>query len=168
MTEERLVLAELLEKAGDGDFLRAVAEAVLQLLMESDVEGMIGAGRYERSGERSTWRNGYRDRTLDTRLGRLFLERKHTAGGIRALQHHRGAFSAWNGRCYPDAEDDVLRAELYMFLDHCATAGTRGELHSFKPNMSTTPSTACTAASNCGCSMASTTITGSSRLSCST
>jgi putative transposase len=71
MTEERLVLAELLEKAGDGDFLRAVAEAVLQLLMESDVEGLIGAGRYERSGERSTWRNGYRDRTLDTRLGSL-------------------------------------------------------------------------------------------------
>ena len=73
MTEERLVLAELLEKAGDGDFLRAVAEAVLQLLMESDVEGMIGAGRYERSGERTTWRNGYRDRTLDTRLGSLQL-----------------------------------------------------------------------------------------------
>src|SRR5438552_18534215 len=69
MTEERLVLAELLEKAGEGDFLRAVAEAVLQLLMESDVEGMIGAGCYERSGERNTWRNGYRDRTLDTRLG---------------------------------------------------------------------------------------------------
>src|SRR5437764_730657 len=73
MTEERLVLAELLEKAGDGDFLRSVAEAVLQLLMESDVEGMIGAGRYERSGERTTWRNGYRDRTLDTRLGALQL-----------------------------------------------------------------------------------------------
>ena len=73
MTEERLVLADLLEKAGDGDFLRAVAEAVLQLLMESDVEGMIGAGRYERSGERTTWRNGYRDRTLDTRLGSLQL-----------------------------------------------------------------------------------------------
>ena len=73
MTEERLVLADLLEKAGDGDFLRAVAEAVLQLLMESDVEGMIGAGRYERSGERTTWRNGYRDRTLDTRLGALQL-----------------------------------------------------------------------------------------------
>src|SRR6266699_1400308 len=73
MTEERLVLAELLEKAGDGDFLRAVAEAVLQLLMESDVEGVIGAGRYERSGERATWRNGYRDRTLDTRLGSLQL-----------------------------------------------------------------------------------------------
>src|SRR6187397_2583623 len=73
MTEERLVLAELLEKAGDGDFLRAVAEAVLQLLMESDVEGLIGAGRHERSGERTTYRNGYRDRVLDTRLGSLQL-----------------------------------------------------------------------------------------------
>ena len=73
MTEERLALSELLEKAGDGDFLRAVAEAVLQLLMEADVEGLIGAGRYERSVDRATWRNGHRDRTLDTRLGSLQL-----------------------------------------------------------------------------------------------
>jgi putative transposase len=73
MTEERMPLAELLEKAGEGDFLRAVAEAVLQLLMEADVEGLIGAGRYERSGERTTWRNGHRERALDTRLGALQL-----------------------------------------------------------------------------------------------
>jgi transposase-like protein len=73
MAEERLALAELLEKAGDGDFLRSVAEAVLQLLMEADVDGLIGAGRYERSGERTTWRNGFRDRSLDTRLGKLQL-----------------------------------------------------------------------------------------------
>jgi transposase-like protein len=52
MTEDRLALTELLEKAGEGDFLRTVAEAVLQLLMEADVEGLIGAARYERSGER--------------------------------------------------------------------------------------------------------------------
>jgi putative transposase len=46
---------------------------VLQLLMEADVEGLIGAGRYERSAERLNWRNGYRERTLDTRLGSLQL-----------------------------------------------------------------------------------------------
>ena len=57
MTEERMPLAELLEKAGEGDFLRAVAEAVLQLLMEADVEGLSGAGRYERSGERTAIAN---------------------------------------------------------------------------------------------------------------
>ena len=73
MTDDRLPLAELLQKAGDGDFLRGVAEAVLQLLMESDVEGLIGAGRHERSAERLNWRNGYRERTLDTRLGSLQL-----------------------------------------------------------------------------------------------
>src|SRR3954464_8172520 len=73
MTEERLPLAELLAKAGDGDFLRAVAEAVVQLLMETDVEGLIGAGRHERSADRQTYRNGYRDRMLDTRLGSLQL-----------------------------------------------------------------------------------------------
>src|SRR6058998_2485864 len=73
MTEDRLPLAELLAKAGDGDFLRSVAEAVVQLLMETDVEGLIGAGRHERSGERTMYRNGYRDRTLDTRLGALQL-----------------------------------------------------------------------------------------------
>jgi len=73
MTEDRLPLADLLAKAGDGDFLRAVAEAVVQLLMEADVEGLIGAGRYERSAERQTHRNGFRDRALDTRLGTLQL-----------------------------------------------------------------------------------------------
>src|SRR6187431_2625014 len=73
MAEEKLALAELLEKAGEGDFLRSVAEAVLQLLMETDIEGLIGAGRYERNGERTTWRNGFRERSLDTRLGSLQL-----------------------------------------------------------------------------------------------
>jgi putative transposase len=73
MTEERLPLADLLAKAGDGDFLRSVAEAVMQLLMETDVDGLIGAGRHERTADRQTCRNGYRDRALDTRLGTLQL-----------------------------------------------------------------------------------------------
>ena len=73
MTDERMALVELLQKSGDGDFLRAVAEAVLQILMEADVEGLIGASRHERSTDRLNYRNGYRDRSLDTRLGSLQL-----------------------------------------------------------------------------------------------
>ena len=86
MTDARLPLAELLAKAGGDDFLRSVAEAVVQLLMETDVDGLIprsvsnafalrelGAGRHERSAERQTCRNGYRERALDTRLGSLQL-----------------------------------------------------------------------------------------------
>ena len=35
MTEDRMALVELTQKSGDSDFLRAVAEAVLQI-QESD------------------------------------------------------------------------------------------------------------------------------------
>ena len=61
MTEDRMALAELLQKSGEADFMRAVAEAVLQILMEADVEGLIGAGRHERTGDRINYRNDYRD-----------------------------------------------------------------------------------------------------------
>jgi putative transposase len=74
MTDDRVALIEAFQKAEDGNFLRSLAETVLQILMEAEVEGLIGAGRYERSGERSTYRNGYRERTLDTRLGSLNLK----------------------------------------------------------------------------------------------
>ncbi|MFN8925314.1 MAG: IS256 family transposase, partial [Rhodospirillales bacterium] len=46
MTDDRMALADLIQKTGDGDFLRTLAESVLQILMEADVEGVIGAGRY--------------------------------------------------------------------------------------------------------------------------
>jgi transposase-like protein len=74
MTDDRLPLAELAAKSGDADFLRVIAENVLQLIMEADVDGLIGAGRYERGEARQTWRNGYRERSLDTRLGTLNLK----------------------------------------------------------------------------------------------
>src|SRR5215204_3585217 len=74
MTDDRVPLIDLLQKAGEADFLRAVAESVLQILMEADVDGLIGASRHERSPDRLTWRNGYRERTLDTRLGQLNLK----------------------------------------------------------------------------------------------
>jgi putative transposase len=34
---------------------------------------MVSAARYERSGKRLTWRNGYRDGVLDTLLGSLHV-----------------------------------------------------------------------------------------------
>ncbi len=96
MTDDRLPLVDLLAKAGDGDFLRSVAEAVVQLLMETDVEGLIGAGRHERTGERTTYRNGYRDRSLDPRLGSLQLRipklRQASPSSARAAISH----PSWN------------------------------------------------------------------------
>lgn len=73
MTEKSMPLLEALQKHGGGDFLKELAEVVLQRLMEFEVEGVVGAGRWERSDSRTTQRNGYRDRSLDTRLGTLEL-----------------------------------------------------------------------------------------------
>jgi putative transposase len=46
LDNDRMALADLIQKTGDGDFLRTLAESVLQILMEADVEGVIGAGRW--------------------------------------------------------------------------------------------------------------------------
>ena len=41
MTETTRDLSELLSKHDQGDFMRALAENVLQLIMQADVEGLI-------------------------------------------------------------------------------------------------------------------------------
>ena len=52
-------VGKLLEEE-DGDTLREGIRVLSQALMESEVSVLIGAERYERSGERSSYRNGYR------------------------------------------------------------------------------------------------------------
>ncbi len=65
-------VGKLLEEQ-DGDVLREGVRVLAQALMETEVAGLIGAERYERSGERGTYRNGYRLRTWDTRVGTIEL-----------------------------------------------------------------------------------------------
>jgi len=57
----------------DADFLRDGAQLLTQRLIELEAAERIGAGRYERTPERSTSRNGYRDRPWETRVGCLDL-----------------------------------------------------------------------------------------------
>src|ERR1700747_2308352 len=121
MTDDRMALAELLQKSGDGDFLRSVAEAVLKILMEADGEGLIGASRHERSAERLNYRNGYRERSLDTRLGSLqlripklrqgsyfppFLEPRKTAEKALVM----GIQEAWIGGVSTRRVDELVQA----------------------------------------------------------
>src|SRR5690554_3252285 len=61
-TDFRMALEELLDKRGaSADFLRDSLERLVQLLMEIEVNSRIGADRHERTPERVTHRNGYRD-----------------------------------------------------------------------------------------------------------
>src|SRR3954447_26498393 len=76
MAEERMVFADGLRKGEElaEDPLRQLVRWAVQELMETEVSAQIGAGRYERTDERSTQRNGYRPRTWDTRVGSLELQ----------------------------------------------------------------------------------------------
>lgn len=58
---------------GGEDFLRELTEFMLNRIMEADVTQRINAEPHERSDERETYRNGYRDRQYKTRLGTLDL-----------------------------------------------------------------------------------------------
>jgi putative transposase len=61
-------------KQKDADFQRQALEKMYNILMEEESQKKIGAGRYERSEERTNWRNGYRERPLDTTVGTLNLQ----------------------------------------------------------------------------------------------
>jgi transposase-like protein len=57
----------------DIDFLREGVRAMAQQLMELEVVQHVGAEKYERGGNRTGERNGYRDRNWDTRVGSVEL-----------------------------------------------------------------------------------------------
>jgi putative transposase len=71
-----MALDELLRKAQvseNVDFLREGVRMLAQALMEAEVTQVLGAGRYERSVERTGERNGHRERRWDTRVGSIPL-----------------------------------------------------------------------------------------------
>ena len=121
MTKTSIDIFELLQKHDQSDFLRTIAESVLQLLMEADVDGLIGAGRHERAENRTTWRNGYRDRSLDTRIGTLNLkvpklrQGSYFPGFLEARKMSEQALvaviqEAWIGGVSTRRVDDLVQA----------------------------------------------------------
>jgi putative transposase len=73
-------VGKLLEE-DDVDVLRDGVRVLAQALMETEVSSQIGAAPYERSSGRTAYRNGYRTRTWDTRVGTIELRiPKVTAG----------------------------------------------------------------------------------------
>ena len=58
----------------DEDVFKEGIRLFSQALMELEVEEHLGAGRYERIAERAGYRNGYREREWDTRVGTIDLK----------------------------------------------------------------------------------------------
>src|SRR4051794_25848558 len=76
VAEERMGRQDLLRTGGEaagGGFLREAVGWLARELMEAEGGAQIGAGRYERPGERAAYRNGHRARPRATRVGTLEL-----------------------------------------------------------------------------------------------
>lgn len=76
MAKNRIKLLEKPRKAGmeDGaDFLREGLKVLAEAFMELEVKEKTGAEPYQRSDERCNYRNGYRERCWDTRVGSVPL-----------------------------------------------------------------------------------------------
>jgi putative transposase len=76
MALSQSALSELLDAmraGGSLDVMREAMTLVLQELVEAEATQAIGAGRYERTDERTTHRNGSRARLLSTKAGDVEL-----------------------------------------------------------------------------------------------
>lgn len=96
MAKDRIDRNELADKLIDTataaeDPLRAMAEILTDFLMEAEVTAKVGAEPHERSAERTTHRNGYRERRWDTRLGTLTLNvpKLREGGYVPSFIEHR-------------------------------------------------------------------------------
>ena len=73
MTDDTIALRTLLEKGSDANFLRDMIGFAAERLMALETESLCGAAPGERSPDRRSQRNGYRDRDWQTRAGTVEL-----------------------------------------------------------------------------------------------
>jgi putative transposase len=81
MTNEKCdgYLDEIQEQL-DGDLFKAMLEVMARRVMEEELARHVGAERHERTQERRGHRNGYKPRSLKTRIGELSLQVPQTRG----------------------------------------------------------------------------------------
>lgn len=73
----------------DKDAMRKLVEDRLQELVEEEFEKHMGRKPYERDKGRSTYRNGFKERTLTTRVGKIFLRVPQARDGSFAPSIYR-------------------------------------------------------------------------------
>jgi transposase-like protein len=97
---------------GGEDFLRDLVQRTVQQVLEAEMASFLGAGTYERNGERRGWRNGYKPRMLKTRVGTLDL---------MVPKDRDGEFQTELFERYQRSEKALVAAMLEMYVGGVST-----------------------------------------------
>jgi putative transposase len=96
----------------DPDFLHEIVERVLQELLEAEMTQHIGAAPHQRTNARKGHRNGYKPRTLRTRVGTL---------NLLVPQDREGTFSTRLFCRYQRNEKALVLALMEMYVEGVST-----------------------------------------------
>src|SRR4051812_18817836 len=96
----------------DPEFLRQLVQRMLQHFLEAEMSVHLGAAHYERSEGRQGYRNGYKPRQLQTRVGTLTL---------RVPQDREGTFSTQLFARYQRSEKALVLALMEMYVEGVST-----------------------------------------------
>jgi putative transposase len=108
---EELLHGLFLSNGRDEAFSKLLEEIFNQVLLAQSSE-QIGAEPYERTEERTAYRNGFRDRQMTTRVGTLTL---------RVPRHRNGKFSTELFARYQRSEQALILAMMEMVINGVST-----------------------------------------------
>ena len=100
----------------DPDFLRFIVERVIQEVLEAEMTAHLHADPYERNATRTGYRNGYKPRQLNTRVGTLTLQ---------VPQDRDGTFSTQLFARYQRNEKALVLALMEMYVEGVSTRKVR-------------------------------------------
>jgi putative transposase len=96
----------------DPAFLQGLVQGAVQAILEAEMAAHLGAGRYERTTGRAGYRNGYKPRTLHTRVGTLEL---------RVPQDREGTFSTEVFSRYQRTEQALVVTLMEKYVQGVST-----------------------------------------------
>ena len=106
------ILSGWQEGLGGEDFLRELVQRTVQQVLEAEMTSFLGAESYQRNDARRGWRNGFKPRTLKTRVGELEL---------MVPKDRDGQFQTELFERYQRSEKAFVAALLQMYVEGVST-----------------------------------------------
>jgi transposase-like protein len=106
------ILSGWQEGLGGEDFIRELVQRTVQQVLEAEMTSFLGAETYQRNDARRGWRNGFKPRTLKTRVGELEL---------MVPKDRDGQFQTELFERYQRSEKAFVAALLQMYVEGVST-----------------------------------------------